>query len=169
MRDRLKGDLGSKPRNETESRIKNEVVSSFNYSESRENLELAIADAQQRRSAGRPSEIKAMCQMAMNPAMREKPSLAAKPATPTKPAYEDIFTRLTDALEKHPALERLKEPVVELFPAVPEFLRHSRARLEPPGRPALQLMVKNTEAYFESKEEDKDIRANATSCTASKA
>ena len=118
-------------------------------------------------------EIKAMCQMAMNPAMRERPSLAAKPTTPAKPRYrdvpnavprdakpahEDIFTRLTDALGKHPALERLKEPVVELF----RLYQNSYGmfaldwnRLQA----GIQLMVKNTEAYFEAKEEDKDIRA----------
>ena len=160
LRDRLKGDLGSKPRGKTESRIKDEVVSSFNYGESRESLELAIAESHSKEAdvLAQLEEIKAMCQMAMNPAMRERPSLAAKPATPAKPAYEDIFTRLTDALEKHPALERLKEPVVELF----RLYQNSYGmfaldwnRLQA----GIQLMVKNTEAYFEAKEEDKDIRA----------
>ncbi|HLD14479.1 MAG TPA: hypothetical protein VJB18_07170, partial [Burkholderiales bacterium] len=83
---------------------------------------------------------------------------ATKPTTPTKPAYEDIFARLTDALEKHPALDRLKGPVVELF----RLYQNSYGmfaldwnRLQA----GIQLMVKNTEAYFEAKEEDKDIRA----------
>ena len=160
LRDRLKGDLGSKPRGKTESRIKDEVVSSFNYGESRESLELAIAESHSKEAEvlAQLEEIKAMCQMAMNPAMRERPSLAAKPTTPAKPAHEDIFKRLTDALEKHPALERLKEPVVELF----RLYQNSYGmfaldwnRLQA----GIQLMVKNTEAYFEAKEEDKDIRA----------
>ena len=161
LRDRLKGDLGSKPRGKTESRIKDEVVSSFNYGESRESLELAIAESHSKEAdvLAQLEEIKAMCQMAMNPAMRERPSLqAAKPTTPAKPAHEDIFTRLTDALGKHPALERLKEPVVELF----RLYQNSYGmfaldwnRLQA----GIQLMVKNTEAYFEAKEEDKDIRA----------
>jgi hypothetical protein len=175
LRDRLKGELGSKPRGKTESRIKDEVVSSFNYGESRESLELAIAESHSKEGEvlAQLEEIKAMCQMAMNPAMRERPSLATKSTTPAKPRYgdvpnavprdakpahEDIFARLTDALEKHPALERLKEPVVELF----RLYQNSYGmfaldwnRLQA----GIQLMVKNTEAYFEAKEEDKDIRA----------
>lgn len=160
LRDRLKGELGSKPRGKTESRIKDEMVSSFNYGESRESLELAIAESRSKEAEvlARLEEIKAMCQMAMNPAMREQPSLAAKPTAPAKPVYDDIFARLTDALGKHPALERLKAPVVELF----RLYQNSYGmfaldwnRLQA----GIQLMVKNTEAYFEAKEEDKDIRA----------
>ncbi len=117
LRDRLKGELGRKPRGATESRIKDEVVSSFNYSEARESLQLAITKSHGKEAEvlARLAEIKAMCQMAMNPAMREKPPMAAKPPGQTKPGHEDIFARLTAALQKHPALERLKEPVVELF------------------------------------------------------
>ena len=134
-------------------------MSSFDYGESRESLQLAIAEARAKEQEVliQLDAIKAMCQLAMNPAMREKPSLGAKPAS-TKPAHEDIFTRLTEALQKHPALERLKEPVVELF----KLYQHSYGmfaldynRLQQ----ALQLMQKNAAAYFEAKEEDKDIRA----------
>lgn len=159
LRDRLKGDLGSKPQGKTESRIRDEVVSSFDYGEARESLQLAIAEARTKEQdvLVQLDAIKAMCQLAMNPAMREKPALGTKPAG-TKPAHEDIFTRLTEALQKHPALERLKEPVVELF----KLYQHSYGmfaldynRLQQ----ALQLMQKNAAAYFEAKEEDKDIRA----------
>lgn len=159
LRDRLKGDLGSKPQGKTESRIRDEVVSSFDYGEARESLQLAIAEARTKEQdvLVQLDAIKAMCQLAMNPAMREKPALGTKPAS-TKPAHEDIFTRLTEALQKHPALERLKEPVVELF----KLYQHSYGmfaldynRLQQ----ALQLMQKNAAAYFEAKEEDKDIRA----------
>ena len=55
LRDRLKGDLGSKPRGKTESRIKDEVVSSFNYGESRESLELAIAESHSKEGKSWPS------------------------------------------------------------------------------------------------------------------
>ena len=135
LRDRLKGDLGSKPRGKTESRIKDEVVSSFNYGESRESLELAIAESHSKEGEvlAQLEEIKAMCQMAMNPAMRERPSLAAKPTTPAKPAHEDIFTRLTDALGKASRARAPERTGGRTVSAVPEFLRHVRARLEPPA------------------------------------
>ena len=160
-RDRLKGDLGSKPRGKTESRIKDEVVSSFNYGESRESLELAIAESHSKEGEvlAQLEEIKAVCQMAMNPAMRRaavptgRPSLARRrPNRRTR-----ISARPHRRSEKHPALERLKEPVVELF----RLYQNSYGmfaldwnRLQA----GIQLMAKNTEAYFEAKEEDKDIR-----------
>ncbi len=160
LRDRLKGELGRNPRGETETRIKEEVVSSFDYGESRENLQHAIAEVHVREKdvLAELEEIRKMCQMAMNPAMRDKPSLASKPATNVRPAYEDIFARLADALQKHPALARLKDPVIELF----KLYQHSYGmfaldwnRLQA----GIELMMKNTVAYFEAKEEDRDIRA----------
>lgn len=160
LRDRFKGELGRKPRGETETRIKEEVVSSFDYGESREKLQQAIAEVRTREQEvlAELEEIRKMCQMAMNPAMRDKPSLGTKPPTNARPEYEDIFTRLADGLHKHPALERLKEPVIELF----RLYQHSYGifaldwnRLQQ----GIELMMKNTAAYFEAKEEDKDIRA----------
>ncbi len=160
LRDRLMGDLGRKPRGETETRIKEEVVSSFDYGESRENLKHAMAEAHVREKdvLAELEEIRKMCQMAMNPAMRDKPSLGTKPAANARPAYEDIFARLAEALQKQPALARLKEPVIELF----RLYQHSYGmfaldwnRLQQ----GVELMMKNTAAYFEAKEEDKDIRA----------
>lgn len=160
LRDRLKGELGRKPRGETETRIKEEVVSSFDYGESRANLQHAIAEARTREQEvlAELEEIRKMCQMAMNPAMRDKPSLGTKPPTHARPDYEDVFTRLTDALQKHPALERIKEPVLELF----KLYQHSYGmfaldwnRLQA----GIEHMMKNTAAYFEAKEEDRDIRA----------
>ncbi len=160
LRDRFKGGLGRKPRGEAETRIKEEVVSSFDYGESRENLQHAIGEARTREQEvlAELEEIRKMCQMAMNPAMRDNPSLGTKPPTHARPAYEDIFARLTDALQKHPALARLKEPVLELF----KLYQHSYGmfaldwnRLQQ----GIEIMMKNTAAYFEAKEEDKDIRA----------
>lgn len=161
LRDRLKGELGGKPRGETEARIKNEVVSSFNYSVARESLQLAITEANDKETEvlARLEEIKTTCQIAMNPTMREQPSLATKATARAKPVHEDIFALLTTALQKHPGLERLKEPVVELF----RLYQNSYGifaldfnRLQA----GIQLMMKNTTAYFEAKEEDKDIRAS---------
>ncbi len=161
LRDRLKGDLGRKPHGEAETRIKDELVSSFDYGEARESLQLAVAEA---RSAGEEAlaqleGIKQMCQMAMNPAMRDRQSLGTKPPTQApRPAYDDVFALFAEALRKRPALARLKEPVVELF----KLYQHSYGmfaldwnRLQQ----GLQLMMQNTAAYFEAKDEDKDIRA----------
>lgn len=157
LRDRLQGELGRKPLGKTETRIKDEVVSSFDYGESREKLQLAIAEARVKEQdvLARLEEIGRMCQMAMNPDMRESTAFVPKSQV-VKPVYDDIFARFSEALQKHPALARLKEPVVELF----RLYQHSHGmfaldwnRLQE----GIQLMMQNTAAYFEAKEEDKDI------------
>jgi len=159
LRDRLKGDLGRKPLSETESRIKDELVTSFDYGESRENLQLAIAEARAKEQEvlAQLEEIKKMCQMAMNPAMRESSYVASKAAN-GQPAYADVFARFTEALQKNPALGRFKEPVLELF----RLYQHSYGMFALDWnhlQQGIQLMLQNTTAYFEAKEEDRDIRA----------
>lgn len=159
LRDRLKGELGRKPRGATESRIKDELVTSFDYGEARENLQLAIAEARAKEQEvlAQLEDIKRMCQLAMNPAMRESAYAAIKPAN-GRPAHTDVFARFTEALQKHPALARLKEPMLELF----RLYQHSYGMFALDWshlQQGIQLMMKNTAAYFEAKEEDKDLRA----------
>jgi hypothetical protein len=159
LRDRLKGDLGRKPLGETETRIKDELVTSFDYGGARENLQLAVAEARTKEEEvlAAIEEIRKMCQMAMNPTMRESAFQIFKTAN-VKAAHEDVFTRFAEALQKHPELARLKQPVVELF----KLYQHSYGMLALDWnrlQQGLQLMMQNTLAYFEAKEEDKDIHA----------
>ena len=136
LRDRLKGDLGSKPRGKTESRIKDEVVSSFNYGESRESLELAIAESHSKEGEvlAQLEEIKAMCQMAMNPAMRERPPCPPRQADDTDQTgargYICAPHRRPGETSGARAPERAGGRIVS---AVSKLLRHVCARLEPPA------------------------------------
>ena len=69
LKQRLAGGLGAEAQGEVETRIKNEVVSTFDFSESESNLKYARRDARAKEEEvqAQLAEIRAMCQMAMNP------------------------------------------------------------------------------------------------------
>jgi hypothetical protein len=174
LKQRLSGVLGSKTGSEVENRIRRNVVSSFDYSEAESNLQFAQRDAHNK--AGEILEqledIRAMCQMAKNPSMREKSedstgismTVSSYSVTPTnkKPRprveYDDVFTLFSRALRAHPRLLQLKDIVLDLF----RLYQHSYGMLSLDCNnlnKAIETMFDNSEAYFEAKEEDKDIRS----------
>lgn len=174
LKQRLSGVLGSKAGSEVENRIRRNVVSSFDYSEAESNLQFAQRDAHNKAEEilEQLEDIRAMCQMAKNPSMREKSddstgismTVSSYPVTPTnkKPSpkveYDDVFTLFSRALRAHPRLLQLKDIVLELF----RLYQHSYGMLSLDCNnlnKAIETMFDNSEAYFEAKEEDKDIRS----------
>lgn len=172
LKQRLAGVLGTREHSEAESRIRQSVVSTFDYSESESNLQFAQRDARLKEEEimSQLDDIRTMCEMAKNPSMRDKnddssaPTVssysvypAAKPARP-KAEYEDVFALFSTALRAHPRLLQLKDIVLELF----KIYQHSYGifRLDCNNlSKAMETMFDNSEAYFEAKVEDKDIRA----------
>ncbi|MEK7717744.1 MAG: hypothetical protein AAB322_08355, partial [Pseudomonadota bacterium] len=169
---RLAGVLGSQTRSEVETRIRQNVVSSFDYSESESNLQFAQRDAHNKEEEimAQLEDIRVMCQMAKNPAMRNKTddsanptvsSYSVMPATKTpKPRadYDDVFALFSKALRQHPRLLQLKDIVLELFRLYQNSYGMFRLDCDRLGK-AMETMFDNSEAYFETKEEDKDISA----------
>jgi hypothetical protein len=165
LKQRLSGVLGSQTRGETETRIKKSVVSSFDYAESESNLEFAQRDVRSKEEEilAQLEDIRMMCQMARNPAMREKSDdtfgRATNPAikiSKPKAGYDDMFTMFAGALRQHPRLLQLKDIVLELFRLFQNS--HGMFRLDYDQlNKAMVTMSDNAEAYFEAKEEDKDI------------
>ena len=168
---RLAGVLGSQTRSEVETRIRQNVVSSFDYSESESNLQFAQRDAHNKEEEimAQLEDIRVMCQMAKNPAMRNKTddstsltisSYSVVPTTKTpKPRadYDDVFALFSQALRQHPRLLQLKDIVLELFRLYQNSYGMFRLDCDRLGK-AMETMFDNSEAYFETKEEDKDIR-----------
>ena len=172
LKQRLSGVLGTHARSAVESRIKQSVVSSFDYSEAESNVQFAQRDAHNKEEEimEQLEDIRAMCQMAKNPSMREKGDdstthtvssysqiPAAKTAKP-KEEYEDVFKLFSQTLRSHPRLLQLKDIVLDLF----KIYQHSYGmfRLDCNNlNKAMETMFDNSEAYFEAKEEDKDIIA----------
>ncbi|MBI3570094.1 MAG: hypothetical protein HY082_03185 [Gammaproteobacteria bacterium] len=173
LKQRLSGVLGSQTRSHVENRIRENVVNSFDYSEAESNLQFAQRDAHNKAEEilEQIEDIRAMCQMAKNPSMREKSedstnvsvTVSSYSVTPTakktKPRveYDDVFALFAKALRAHPRLLHLKDIVLELF----KLYQHSYGmfRLDCNNlNKAIETMFDNSLAYFEAKEEDKDIR-----------
>jgi hypothetical protein len=153
LKHRLAGGLGADPHGEVETRIRDEVVSTFDFSEAESNLKYARRDARAREAEVREQlgEIRAMCQMAMNPAMRD--------TEPGAPAIEcdDVFAMFSRELRRHPTLLRIKDQVIELF----KMYQHAYGMFALDFHNlnhSIGTMIENAEAYFRSKEEDRDIR-----------
>ncbi|MEW6331869.1 MAG: hypothetical protein AB1560_10450 [Pseudomonadota bacterium] len=174
LKQRLSGVLGSKTGSEVENRIRQNVVSSFDYSEAESNLQFAQRDAHNKAEEilDQLEDIRVMCQMAKNPSMREKSedpdsvsmTVSSYSVTPAKKKmkpraeYDDVFALFSRALRAYPRLLHLKDIVLELF----RLYQHSYGMLSLDCNnlnKAIETMFDNSEAYFEAKEEDRDIRS----------
>jgi hypothetical protein len=174
LKHRLTGMLGAETPNEVESKIRQSVISTFDYSESETNLRYAQRETRNKGDeiVEQLDDIKAMCQMAKNPSMREQAEEAEnntvssysvipnKERAAKKPAatYDDVFTLFTTGIRQHPRLLELKNIVLELF----KLYQHSYGlfTLDCSNlNKAIETMMSNTEAYFGAKEEDRDIKS----------
>jgi hypothetical protein len=156
LKQRLAGGLGAEAQSEVETRIKNEVVSTFDFSEAEANLKYARRDARTRELEVREqlADIRAMCQLAMNPNMRDKDEGLPKAAAE---GYDDVFAMFSQTLRKHPGLLRIKDQVIELFKMYQHAYGMFKLDVDNLNR-SLATMLENPEAYFQSKDEDRDIR-----------
>lgn len=155
LKQRLSGTLGTQTGGEVEHRIRQELVQSFDYGEAEAAVAAATRDARHQASELRDAlkAIKAMCQLAMNPAMREQPAAVTAAA-----AGDDIYARFTAALPKHPRLAPLRDPVSELFKLYQHTFGIFSLDLTKLNQ-ALAAMLQNTQAYFEAKDEDRDLHS----------
>ncbi|MDH3637202.1 MAG: hypothetical protein OES09_01895 [Gammaproteobacteria bacterium] len=154
LRDRLSGQLGTKASGEVEESIKLEVLGSFDY----EHAKAQLAQAQSAAS-GEAQQInatlmtmKAMCQKAMNPDMREK-----RETTGARTEIDDIFMRFTRALKYYPRLVQIRDFIIEYFKLYQRAYGMFMLDFDNFNK-AVETMKFNTEGYFESKQEDEDLR-----------
>lgn len=153
LRQRLAGQLAAEPHGEVETRIKEELIASFDYGEAESALKSAMRESRLRAGEVEESlgQLHAMCRLAMNPAMRDAPSRAQPP-----PPHEDVYARFAEALPRRPELGPLQDAVVELF----RLYQHAYGLLQldyDKLKRATETMMQNTEEYFRAKEEDLDL------------
>ncbi|MDA9982092.1 hypothetical protein N9H39_05020 [Gammaproteobacteria bacterium] len=155
LRDRLSGKLGTRATGEVEESIKQEVMGNFDFASAHS----IMLDAQ-RRSRMESNQIsallvdlKAMCQMAMNPEMREKIDNPNK----TAGGYDDIFMCFTNALKRYPRLEQIKDFIIDYFKLYQRAYGMFHVDYDNFNK-AVDTITSNTEEYFDSKQEDEDIR-----------
>ncbi len=152
---KLAGDGQADDPDDVEANIKQELLETFDYAEAQQNL----ADAQRAsRIKGQDiqallDDLKAMCQMAMNPAMRDK---EAQRNLNTRP-YDDIFALFSQALVTHPRLQKIKDFILDYFKLYQraygmfslDFINFNKAA---------DTIAANPEEYFDAKQEDEDIK-----------
>jgi hypothetical protein len=149
LRQRLAGKL-AQTEGEVENRIKNELNTSVNYGEAEANMLQAETKSRavEKEVQTHLKEMRAMCQAAMNPSMRDRLVLV-------KPE-DDIFKRFSEAVARHPEIDRIKDRLRELF----KLYHHAHGMFQLDYdmlRQGLQALAQNTEAYFHAKEEDQDL------------
>ena len=149
LRRRLSGRL-AEVRDEAEARIKDELVTSFDYGQAETILEDARFEsrAMERNVRDNLDEIQSMCRRAMNPALRDRIAVIDSGV--------DIFTRFADALPTYPPLESLKRAVLELF----KLYQHAYGMFQLDFQKlshALETMIDNADVYFQAKQEDHDL------------
>ena len=93
--------------------LKDEVVGSFDYEEARRQHEVAYRNYKnvEHDLNSVLTDVKAMCQMAMNPDMRD----AAATDRASDLNYEDVFAAFTSSLKQHTRLAELKDFVIDYF------------------------------------------------------
>jgi hypothetical protein len=158
LRQRLSGDLGSDAQSEFEEKIKSEVLETFDFGETEYNLRAARRESvsTEKEANAILDELSHVCQMSMNPAMRDKDD--DREVSDEEQEQVDVFTLFSYALSKYPRLTNVRDEILELFKLFQYsygMFRLDFAKL----RNAVDTMINDPDAYFESKEEDEDIRA----------
>lgn len=158
LRQRLSGDLGSDAQSEFEEKIKSEVLKTFDFGETEYNLRAARRESigTEKEATAILDELSHVCQMSMNPAMRDKDD--DRETSDEDQEQVDVFTLFSYALSKYPRLTNVRDEILELFRLFQYsygMFRLDFAKL----RNAVDTMINDPDAYFESKEEDEDIRA----------
>ena len=155
LRERLSGTLGTDAQGEVEESIRQEVMGNFDYASAKNKL--VDAQRESRLAAKQVNallvEIKAMCQMAMNPDMRDKQDYQQPPTEP----IDDIFMRFTAAMKNFSRLDQIKDFVIDYFKLYQRAYGMFLLDFDNFNR-AVETITTNTKEYFESKQEDEDIR-----------
>jgi len=158
LKDRLSGALGDE--GDRENEIREKVIHTFDYGETETNLHYAQREAKNTLAdiESLLSNFKQMCQFAMKPEMRNQ----VKGYQPFRDSrYPDVFTLFSEAQKRYRRIEMIKEPIQELF----RLYQHSYGLFALDFQrfnQAIAPMSENTEAYFQAKDEDEDIRAKRT-------
>lgn len=153
LKERLSGQLGTDTQGEVEASIRREVLGSFDFASAKQNLAEAerASRATAREIQDLLNEMRVMCQLAMNPDMRDRTS------EPVQEKYDDIFMLFTRALKRNTRLSQIQDFIIDYFKVyqraygmfVIDFDNFNKA---------VETITSNTDEYFESKKEDEDIR-----------
>ncbi len=155
LKDRLSGALGARARSQVEARIRKDVVQTFDYGEAEKKLKSAKRKSQMMSEEVNEilADSKEMCQMVMNPEMREK---TQDRTNLNEATYDDMYSICRAGFKAHPRLGKTKQGMIELFKLYQHSYGMFKLDFEHLNR-AIAPMMSNADVYFQSKEEDQDI------------
>lgn len=133
-----------------ESRIKEEVTTSLNFDEVEANMQAAVkqARATEAEVLAQLEAIYVMCQTVTEPAKRERANVVK--------VEDDWITRFAGLVASDTDIGRIEEPVRELLMLYQRA--HTVFKLDFDRlKQGLQQLGNNTNAYFNAKDEDRDI------------
>ncbi len=155
LKDRLSGTLGARAHSQVEARIRKDVVQTFDYGEAEKKLKSAKRKSQMMSEEVNEilADSKEMCQMVMNPEMREK---TQDRTNLNEATYDDMYSICRAGFKAHPRLGKTKQGMIELFKLYQHSYGMFKLDFEHLNR-AIAPMMSNADIYFQSKEEDQDI------------
>ncbi len=155
LKHHLSGSLGSSIRGDTERSIKDELISTFDHDGARARFQTAQRDTREKTEQIDRTllDLKAMCQMAMNPEMRDR----AGRIDEELPKHDDIFVLFARALQQYPRMQQVKELITEYLRLYQRTYGIFALRYEN-FRRAIETISGSPEDYFSAKREDEDIR-----------
>ncbi|MCH6583456.1 MAG: hypothetical protein IH808_10650 [Proteobacteria bacterium] len=155
LKDRLSGALGAQARSQVEARIRKDVVQTFDYGEAEKKLKSAKRKSRMMSEEVNEilADLKEMCQMVMNPDMREKTQDHTNLNGAT---YDDMYSICRAGFKAHLRLGKTKQGMIELFKLYQHSYGMFKLDFEHLNR-AIAPMMSNADIYFQSKEEDQDI------------
>lgn len=154
LKQRLSGSLATHITGSIERSMKQEMLTTFDYNETRSLLEEARRASKQKEAEIERIllELKAMCQKVMNPNMRDEVG-----GDVAEGSYEDIFLLFTQALRRFPRLETIKDFIIDYFRLCQTAYGMFVLDLQSFNR-AVRTIADNPDEYFGAKMEDEDIR-----------
>lgn len=154
LRRRLSGVVDDEADSE-DAALKDEIIGNFDYEEARRQHEIAHRNYKNVEHDLNIVliDLKAMCQMAMNPDMRD----AAATDRASDMNYEDVFAAFTSSLKKYPRLAELKTFVIEYFSLFQRAYGVFQVDYENLSN-AADAISENAPEYFDAKHKDAKVR-----------
>ena len=158
LRERLSGALAAATDDvgaEAEQSLKQEILGAFDHEEALQKLREAQRKSKKmsREINDLLLEVRSMCQMAMNPEMRDSNDSGNIDLT-----YPDVFVAFTTSLQRFGRLQQIKDFVIDYLRLFQRAYGMLVLDFDSFNR-AVESIFVNPEQYFDSKIEDEDIRS----------
>lgn len=155
LRVRLARSNAGRQLDEHEETLRDEAIGTFNFAETKRRMTDAQKEckAMARQIASLLADLRGMCQMAMNPDMRDQ----ASEDRAEDLDCDDIFRQFTSSTKQYPRLQHLSDLSIDYFRLYQKAFGLLQIDHENFDR-AVEAISKSPHEYFDAKNEDEDFR-----------